>query len=109
VFGARQFQNEITWRRSPPHNDSKTWSRTADKIFFYTKTETFVWNTPYEALSDEYQQSHYSNVDDSGRRYQLTSILSPSPRPNMMYEWQGFPSPSLGWRLAELDEAGLIW
>jgi site-specific DNA-methyltransferase (adenine-specific) len=114
VFGARFFQNEITWRRSSPHNDSKTWSRTADKIFFYTKSDEFRWNTPYESLSEEYQTSHYGNEDASGRRFQLTSILSPSPRPNMMYEWNGFPSPPLGWRfsrerMAELDAEGLIW
>lgn len=114
VFEARFFQNEITWRRSPPHNDSKTWSRTADKIFFYTKSDEFTWNIPYEPLSEQYQESHYNNVDVEGRRFQLTSLLSPSPRPNMMYDWKGFPSPPLGWRfsqerMAELDAAGSIW
>jgi site-specific DNA-methyltransferase (adenine-specific) len=114
VFGARTFQNEITWKRSPPHNDSKTWSRTADKIFFYTKTDRFTWNTPYEALSEKYQESHYSSSESDGRRFQLTSLLSPSPRPNMMYEWNGFPSPAMGWRfslerMVELDASGLIW
>ena len=114
VFGPTQFQNEITWRRSSPHNDSKTWSRTADKIFFYTKSDKFIWNTPYERLSDDYQASHYSSEDEDGRRYQLTSMLSPSPRPNMMYEWRGFPYPPLGWRfskerMAELDASGQIW
>lgn len=114
VFGATLFQNEITWRRSSPHNDSKTWSRTADKIFFYTKSDRFTWNTPYEKLSEAYQASHYASSDSDGRKYQLTSLLSPSPRPNMMYEWKGFPFPPMGWRfsqtrMAELDAAGLIW
>ena len=114
VFGPEHFQNEITWRRSSPHNDSKTWSRTADKIFFYTKSDDFTWNTPYEPLSDEYQASHYASENAEGRRYQLTSVLSPSARPNMMYKWKGFPFPPLGWRfskerMAELDAEGLIW
>src|SRR5216683_6546209 len=41
-------------------------------------------------------------------------MTSPSPRPNMMYEWKGFPSPPLGWRysrdtMAKLDDEGRIW
>ena len=32
----------------------------------------------------------------------------------MMYEWKGYPSPSMGWRysketMAKLDEEGRIW
>jgi len=114
VFGDDNFLNEIVWKRSSPHNDAKTWSRTADKILFYSKSSDFTWNTPYERLSEAYQDSHYKSEDETGRRFQLTSILSPSPRPNMMYPWKGFPSPPMGWRFSpermqELDDAGLIW
>ena len=114
VFGPRLFRNEITWRRTAAHGDSKTWSRVSDYLLFYTKSANFTWNLPLEGLSEEYQASHYSNTDEEGRRFQLTSILSPSPRPRMMYEWKGFPSPPMGWRfekskMTELDEAGLIW
>lgn len=114
IFGFENFKNEITWKRTASHGDSKTWSRVADKIFFYTKSSKFVWNTPYEPHSEGYLRSHYSNADESGRRFQLTSILSPSPRPKMMYEWKGFPSPPMGWRFSrdtmrDLDKQGLIW
>src|SRR4051812_40694259 len=39
---------------------------------------------------------------------------SPNPRPNMMYEWKGFPSPEKGWRysietMTRLDTEGKIW
>ena len=30
VFGARNFRNEITWKRTTTHSDSKTWSRVSD-------------------------------------------------------------------------------
>ena len=41
-------------------------------------------------------------------------MTSPSPRPNMMYEWKGFPSPLNGWRysvetMTLLDKEGRIW
>ena len=114
IFGATSFQNEITWKRTFTHGDSRTWSRAADIIFFYTKSGHFTWNVPYEQHSESYIKSHYKSIDENGRRYQLTSILSPSPRPNMMYEWKGFSSPPMGWRfsretMAELDAKGLIW
>ncbi|GIK38572.1 MAG: hypothetical protein BroJett011_24050 [Chloroflexota bacterium] len=41
-------------------------------------------------------------------------MTSPNPRPNMMYEWKGYPSPPNGWRysketMAKLDADGRIW
>jgi len=113
VFGAECYRNEIAWRRTAAHADARTWSRVADTIFFYTKGKTFTWNIPREMPSESYVGSHYGTVDKDGRKFQLTSILSPSPRPNMMYEWKGFPSPPMGWRyseatMASLDSRGLI-
>jgi site-specific DNA-methyltransferase (adenine-specific) len=101
VFGAENFRNEVTWKRTGVHGDSKTWSRVSDTIFFVTKGSKFTWNEPFQDHTEEYKKSHYSSVDDEGRNYQLTSILSPSPRPNMMYEWKGFPSPPMGWRFSK--------
>jgi len=114
IFGFDRFRNEITWKRTAAHGDSRTWGRVADNILFYTKSREFTWNVPYEPHTEEYLNSHYSNTDEGGRHYQLTSILSPSPRPNMMYEWKGFPSPPMGWRysretMSDLDKRGLIW
>ncbi|MFM9977899.1 MAG: DNA methyltransferase [Sphingomonadaceae bacterium] len=108
------YRNEVVWKRTGVHGDSKTWSRVSDTIFFYTKGATFTWNDPLEPHSDKYLASHYSQTDEVGRRYQLTSMISPNPRPNMMYEWKGFPCPSMGWRysrerMAQLDAEGLIW
>lgn len=114
IFGHQNFQNEIVWKRTFGHGDSRTWSRVADVILFYTAGSRFTWNIPYEKHSDEYIKSHYGQEDAQGRAFQLTSILSPSSRPNMMYEWKGFPSPPLGWRfsketMARLDAEGRIW
>jgi len=114
IFGHQNFQNEIVWKRTFGHGDSRTWSRVSDYILFYTASSKFTWNMPYEKHTSEYIKSHYNNIDGAGRSYQLTSILSPSSRPNMMYEWKGFSSPPLGWRysrekMAELDNDGLIW
>ena len=114
VFGKENYQNEIIWKRTTTHSDSKTWSRVADSIFFYTKSDSFAWNTPHEEHSEEYAESRYGNKEADGRRYMLDNMTSPNPRPNMMYEWKGFPFPEKGWRfsretMAKLDAEGRIW
>jgi site-specific DNA-methyltransferase (adenine-specific) len=113
VFGAEMFRNEITWKRTTTHSDSKTWSRVADTILFYTEGRTFTWNTPREPHSDEYLADKYRHTDEVGT-YRLDNMTSPNPRPNMMYEWKGFPFPDKGWRysketMAKLDAEGRIW
>jgi site-specific DNA-methyltransferase (adenine-specific) len=114
VFGTEFFRNEIVWKRTTTHSDSQTWSRVSDVIFFYTKGRTFTWMTPRDAHSEEYIEDKYRYDDGDGRLYQLDNMTSPNPRPNMMYEWRGFPFPAKGWRysqetMAKLDAEGRIW
>ena len=115
VFGAENFRNEITWKRTNTHNDSKTWSRVSDILLFYSKGKVFTWNTPREPHSEAYKASKYRHDDDDSRGvYQLDNMVSPNPRPNMMYEWLGFPFPQMGWRyqtetMQRLHDEGRIW
>ncbi|MBI3947995.1 MAG: site-specific DNA-methyltransferase [Armatimonadetes bacterium] len=114
VFGPGSFHNEVVWKRTSAHSDSHTYNHVHDTLLFYTKCERFAWNPQFTEHSEEYQESKYSQVDEDGRRYQLTDITSPNPRPNMMYEWKGFPSPAKGWRFSKetmerLDREGRIW
>lgn len=114
VFGPENYRNEICWQRTNVHSDSKTWSAVSDIIFFYTRSSRFTWNPIYVAHSDDYIQSKYRARDADGRAYTLDNMTSPSPRPNMMYEWQGHASPPNGWRysretMARLDSEGRIW
>lgn len=114
VFGVGNYRNEITWQRTNVHSDSGTWSKVTDTIFFYTNGSTFAWNPIYLPHSEEYIASKYTNTDSNGRRYMLDNMTSPNPRPNMMYEWKGFPYPQMGWRysketMTRLDAEGRIW
>ena len=114
IFGHENFRNEIVWKRTTTHSDSKTWSRVSDSILFYSRGKRFTWHTPREPHSDEYIASKYRHDDGDGRRYTLDNMTSPNPRPNMMYEWKGFESPVKGWRysqntMAGLEEEGRIW
>ena len=115
IFGANNFQNEIVWKRTTTHSDSMTWSRVADHLLFYTKTDEFTWHTPRVPHSEEYRSNKYRYDDHDGRGvYRLDNMTSPNPRPNMMYTWKGFPSPPKGWRfekptMQRLDEEKRIW
>lgn len=115
VFGKEYFRNEIVWKRTNAHNDSKTWARITDTIFYFTKSSVFTWNTPREAHSNEYLGDKYRYDDGDGRgSYRLGDMTSPSPRPKMTYEWLGFPSPEKGWRyqretMQQLHDQGRIW
>jgi site-specific DNA-methyltransferase (adenine-specific) len=116
VFGPKNFKNEIIWKRTNTHNDSQSWSRVADCLLFYTRDSEagFIWNTPRNPHSQSYVDSKYRHNDGDGRKYRLDNMTSPSPRPNMMYEWRGFHWPEKGWRysretMAQLDADGRIW
>ncbi len=116
VFGATQFKNEIIWKRTTTHSDSKTWSRVHDVLLFYPKSQAgFTWNVPRQPHSAEYAAAKYRHDDDDGRGvYRLDNMTSPSPRPRMTYEWRGHASPPNGWRyskdtMAKLHGENRIW
>lgn len=114
IFLPLNFRNEIIWKRSTTHNDAKRWSPISDTLLYYSKGDKPTWNPPVVPHGAEYLASKYRYKDADGRLYRLDNMTSPKPRPNMMYEWKGFPSPPLGWRysketMAKLDARGRIW
>ena len=114
IFGHQNFRNDIIWKRTNTHNDSRTWSRVNDNILFYTRSSKFTWNVPREAPNADYVTAKYRGDDGDGRLYMLDNMTSPTRRPNMIYEWKGFPSPENGWRysketMARLDAEGKIY
>jgi site-specific DNA-methyltransferase (adenine-specific) len=114
IFGPQNFRNEIIWRRTNVHSDAKHWSPVSDTILFYTKGTKFTWNPPYTPHSEQHVESKYSSTDPDGRRFTLSDMTSPNPRPNMVYEWIGYSSPPNGWRysketMAKLHAEGRIW
>jgi site-specific DNA-methyltransferase (adenine-specific) len=116
VFDPINFRSEITWKRTNVHSDSKDWSDVTDTILYYVKDARaeFAWNSIHLKHSDEHIKAKYTHDDGDGRLYQLDNMTSPNPRPNMMYEWKGHKSPSMGWRyskktMQKLDEEGRIW
>ncbi len=100
VFGEENFRGEIIWQRHNSHNDArKKIAVLTDTIWYYSKSEKFSYHPIYSEHSEEHKQSFYTHDDKDGRGlYALDNMASPNPRPNMMYEWMGFPYPLKGWR-----------
>jgi site-specific DNA-methyltransferase (adenine-specific) len=117
VLGTENYRNEITWKRTTAHSDSKTkFSHVTDTIFYFSRTTEHKWNPLYKAHKDSYLRSHYRHKDSEGRIYRLDNIIrsqSMGPRPNLAYEYKGF-RPPYGWRMVrekveELDRRGRLY
>ncbi|MER5681475.1 MULTISPECIES: DNA methyltransferase [Streptomyces] len=97
IFGPTNFRNEIVWRRTQAKAlMSRRLPNNHDVILAYGKSDSAVWAEdslfqPYdEEELDEKTLAKYSQRDAEGRRYQLTSLINPSPnRPNLTYEFLG--------------------
>ena len=117
VFGPQNYRNEIVWKRTSAHaNVSQKYGVIHDIIFFYSKSNTFVWNQQYAPYDQEYIDTFFDQVDSLGRRYarrDLTASMQRASR-GQLYEWKGIrPPPSRCWamtkeRMDALDAEGRI-
>ena len=111
IFGARNFRNEVIWRRSHPKGLAFTrFASNHDIILVYGSEGETTWNAAFTANPRAHEQ--YRQIEEgTGRRYQLTSLLNPNPdRPNLTYEFKGV---TRVWRwtkerMEEADRNGLI-
>ncbi|MBE3039741.1 MAG: site-specific DNA-methyltransferase, partial [Chloroflexi bacterium] len=71
IFGTTNYQGCTRWKRqtSSGYKGIKKYGRAHDSIFWYSKTDAYIFNTQYTPYSDSYIKSHYTQIDDSGRRY----------------------------------------
>jgi adenine-specific DNA-methyltransferase len=94
IFGRDFFRNEIVWKRTSAHSDSKQGAKTCgrqhDTIFFYTKSENWIWNQQFIPYTQDYIDQNYRMADANGRRYQAVDLTAAKPGGDTSYEWKGF-------------------
>ncbi|GIV06353.1 MAG: hypothetical protein KatS3mg016_1928 [Fimbriimonadales bacterium] len=73
IFGAKNFRNEIAWKRTGAHGGAKRWGPIHDILLFYTKSEHYTWNRVYEAFDPQYIEEFYRFHDEKGR-YRLVTL-----------------------------------
>lgn len=87
IFGENNFQNEIAWRRTRAHNDSKRYGANHDTIFFYSNGERWTWNVQYAPYSKEYVEQNYRYKDSNGRVFRVSDMTANKAGGDVSYEW----------------------
>lgn len=81
VFGAENFINDIVWKRSNPHNDTKRYGSIHDIILFYAKSPNYQFATQYTPPSKDYIGSHFTSTDTDGRHFTLMPLMASGAGP----------------------------
>jgi DNA modification methylase len=96
VFGADCFQNEICWKRTSAHSDTRQGNvlhmgRIHDIILYYCRSEAATRNPVYQPYNENYINSFYKYQDSDGRRYRLGDLTGPggAAKGNPQYEFLG--------------------
>ena len=96
AFGADKFRNEIVWKRTSAHSDTKQGRRQPgrihDVILFYTKSDEWTWNPVHTKYDQDYADDFYRHVEpETGRRYTLGDLTGPggAKKGNPEYEVMG--------------------
>lgn len=120
IFGEKNFRNEIIWKRKTGRGEtnqkSNRFGNCTDIILFYAKTEKNKMNPQFndEAVGyKEYLESSFKFIDEDGRKYMSDNLASPTPRPNLTYEYKGYKPPKTGWaiskeKMSEWDKEGRL-
>ena len=118
VFGKEHFQNWITRKKCSTKNTTRNrFGNVADYILFYTKSNEFVWNRPFDPWSEDKIAHEYPYVDEkTGRRYKRVPVHAPGTRNGATGgKWRGMlPPKGKHWQytpttLDELDAKGEIY
>jgi DNA modification methylase len=92
IFGQGRFLNEVAWKRSSAHSDTKQGmkrcGRIHDVLFIYSKSENYTWHPIYTPYTKEYLESEYRHVSEDGRRYKETDLTAAKPGGDVKYKWR---------------------
>ncbi len=110
VFGVQHYINEIIWKRTTAHSDSKqgrkAYGNVTDAILFYSKSDSYYFKHQHNEYSELYLKK-YNYVDTEGRRYRLDNLTGPggAAKGNPSYEVMGV---TRFWRYSKIKMEELI-
>lgn len=115
IFRADHYINELIWQRAAAAKShaSRRYSVSHDVLLCYGKTDRWTFN-PIHLEGSETYTARFSLDDHDGRgQYRLAPLDNPAYRPNLIYDYRGFPSPARGWRIGrdvmgQLDAEGRL-
>ena len=100
IFGPENFRNELVWKRTATKGDARRkFGSVHDVILMYSKGQEPVFHAQETPHGSEYL-GRFTHDDHDGRGpYEGAPLDSPNPRPNLTYEYKGYPPPTNGWRV----------
>ncbi len=118
IFGPQNYRNEIVWKRKAGRGETNRaavrFGVSHDVLLFYARSGEASLRRQYRASNPEYIRTKFTHVEPDGRRYRLDNLTSPSYRPNLVYEYKGYPPPPKGWavsreRMEQMDAEGRLY
>ena len=103
IFDARNFRNDITWKRTSAHSDAaqglSRYGRTHDTLLFYGKAPRGTWQVSFAPFTDEYIASHYAQAEaGTDRQFTTSDLTAAKPGGDTSYAWKGVrPPPGRYW------------
>jgi len=91
IFGKNSFKNDVVWRkRNIPNAQSKFYSQVYDNLFFYTKTNEYIFNKIYVPLEEKQKQPY--RLEDEKGKFRLIMIEARGRQASSgrrSFEWRG--------------------
>ena len=102
IFGRQNFRNEIVWKRATSRKiQARRFGNVHDTIFFYSKSDNFVWNTVHLGHDPAYIDKMYRHDDGDGR--------GPYRVDNMTQSGWSSGESGMDWRGISMRERGKHW
>ena len=118
VFGKDNFVNEIVWKRrgGKTSPDTNRLENIVDYILWYSKSNKKIINFQFTTDgSEEYLETQFKYTDENGRKYRLSPLNAPAPRPTLRYDFMGYKPHPNGWSVSKetlqkyYDEGRLVF
>ena len=100
VFGRENFLNNITWKRrgGKTSPDARKLENSVDFIIMFRKSKNFNIKFLFTKFNSEsYIETQFKYVDEKGRKYRISPLNAPQPRPTLQYEFMGYKPHPNGW------------
>lgn len=104
VFGEENYVNEIVWKRrgGKTSPDTSRLENVMDYILWFSKDNSSkVYNFQFtEEGSEDYIKTQFKYTDENGRKYRLSPLNAPAPRPTLRFDFMGYKPHPNGWSVS---------
>lgn len=106
VFGGQNYRNEIVWQRHGAHNDAEKYGVVHDLIYFYSRGDSWQFNTQYMPYDEEYIEERFGYVEEgTKRRFWPNTLTAGGSGPPRRIGGKDIPAPA--GRHWAFDQAGI--